>query len=130
MVWASASTGSKAIARTKRLMRFGTDVTRIATRVALKDSRQGRSVAAGTAWWYIGGMKMKTSVTLSEELLEALSREAGQANRSALIEEATWRYLRERQREKRDARELERINEHAERLNEEALDVLSFQTEK
>jgi metal-responsive CopG/Arc/MetJ family transcriptional regulator len=75
-------------------------------------------------------MKIKTSVTLSEELIEALSREAGEANRSALIEEATWRYLRQRQREKRDARELERINEQAERLNEEALDVLSFQTEE
>ncbi|MFO7781637.1 MAG: hypothetical protein R6W94_08410 [Spirochaetia bacterium] len=74
-------------------------------------------------------MKVKTSVNLSEELLEALSRDAGQANRSALIEEATWRYLRERQREKRDAREIERINEHAERLNAETLDVLSFQTE-
>ena len=75
-------------------------------------------------------MKVKTSVTLSEELLEALSRETGHANRSALIEEATWRYLRERQREKSDARELERINEHAERLNDTALDVLSFQTEE
>jgi metal-responsive CopG/Arc/MetJ family transcriptional regulator len=75
-------------------------------------------------------MKVKTSVTLSEELLEALSSETGQANRSALIEEATWRYLRQRQREKRDARELERINEQAEHLNEEALDVLSFQTEE
>ena len=63
-------------------------------------------------------------------LLEALSSETGQANRSALIEEATWRYLRQRQREKRDARELERINEQADRLNAEALDVLSFQTEE
>ena len=75
-------------------------------------------------------MKVKTSVTLSEELFEALSSETGQANRSALIEEATWRCLRQRQREKRDARELERINEQAQRLNEEAPDVLSFQTEK
>lgn len=75
-------------------------------------------------------MKIKTSITLSEELIEALSREAGEANRSALIEEATWRYLRQRQRERRDARELERINEQAEPLNEEALDVLSFQTEE
>ena len=45
-------------------------------------------------------------------------------------EEATWRYLRERQREKRDAHEIERINEHAERLNAEALDVLSLQSEE
>mgnify|MGYP006272267081 CR=1 FL=1 len=74
-------------------------------------------------------MKVKTSITLSEELLEAISRETGRANRSALIEEATWRYLRERQRQARDARELELINEQADHLNKEALDALAYQTE-
>lgn len=95
-----------------------------------EDARRGQDVAEKAFWWYNRRMKIKTSVTLSEEFLEALSREADQTNRSALIEEATWRYLRQRQREKRDARELERINVQAERLNEEALDVLSFQTEE
>ncbi|MFO8065708.1 MAG: hypothetical protein R6V29_13880 [Spirochaetia bacterium] len=75
-------------------------------------------------------MKVKTSVTLSEELLEALSQETGATNRSAVIEEATWRYLRERVREKRDAREVELINEQADELNEEALDVLAFQADE
>lgn len=75
-------------------------------------------------------MKVKTSVTLSEELLDALSEATGTANRSAFIEEATWRYLRARQREARDARELELINQHAKELNEEALDVLEFQTDE
>lgn len=75
-------------------------------------------------------MKVKTSVTLSEELLNAISAETGRTNRSALIEEATWRYLRERQRDVRDRRELERINEHADELNEEAFDVLEFQADE
>ena len=86
-------------------------------------------VAASIDEWYIRGMKVKTSVTLSEELLNAISAEIGHANRSALIEEATWRYLRERQRDARDRRELERINEHADKLNEEAFDVLEFQAD-
>lgn len=77
--------------------------------------------------WYPGGMKVKTSVTLSEELLSAISAETEQSNRSAFIEEATWRYLR--QREARDRSELERINEHADELNAEALDVLEFQAD-
>ena len=75
-------------------------------------------------------MKVKTSVTLSEELLNAISAATDWSNRSALIEEATWRYLRERQRETRDRRELERINEQADALNEEAFDVLEFQTDE
>ena len=75
-------------------------------------------------------MKVKTSVTLSEELLNAISAETGRTNRSALVEEATWRYLRERQRDVRDRGELERINEHADELNEEAFDVLEFQADE
>ena len=51
----------------------------------------------------------------------------GRTNRSALIEEATWRYLRDLQRGVRDAQELSRINDFAEELNEEALDALGFQ---
>ena len=74
-------------------------------------------------------MKVKTSVTLSEQLLDAISREAGQENRSAFIEEATWRYLRQRRREARDENELRLLDEHAAELNEEALDVLEFQSD-
>lgn len=72
-------------------------------------------------------MKVKTSVTLSEKLIEAIAAETDQSNRSAFIEEATWRYLRQRQRETRDKHEIERINEHSEELNDEALEVLGFQ---
>ncbi len=51
----------------------------------------------------------------------------GRTNRSALIEEATWRYLRDLQRGVRDSHELSRINDFAEKLNEEAFDALGFQ---
>jgi len=71
------------------------------------------------------GMKVKTSVTLSEELLHAIDAQAGQ--RSAFIEVAAWAYLRVRERERRDARDLAIINDNAEGLNAEALDALDYQ---
>jgi hypothetical protein len=74
----------------------------------------------------LGGMKVKTSVTLSVELLHAIDAQEGQ--RSAFIEAAAWAYLRVRQRECRDARDLAIINANAERLNAEALDALDYQT--
>ena len=76
---------------------------------------------------YIGGMKVKTSVTLTQELLDAISRVTDAGNRSALIEEATWSYLRARTRAKREKRELELINKNADALNEEAIDVFEYQ---
>lgn len=73
-------------------------------------------------------MKVKTSVTLSEELLGAIDAQAGQGNRrSAFIEAAAWSYLRALERERRDARDLAIINANAERLNKEALEALDYQ---
>ncbi len=72
-------------------------------------------------------MKVKTSVTLSEELLEAIASQSSENNRSALIEEATWRYLRLRRREARDKVELDLINRNADLLNNEVFDVLDYQ---
>lgn len=72
-------------------------------------------------------MKVKTSITLSEELLAAIDQEKNSKNRSHLIEEATWQYLRRRRRLEREKRELENINQNADALNEEAFDVLDFQ---
>ena len=72
-------------------------------------------------------MKVKTSITLSEELLAAIDKEENVKNRSVLIEEATWIYLRHRRRLEREKRELERINQNADALNKEALDVVDFQ---
>jgi len=72
-------------------------------------------------------MKVKTSVTLSEELLEAISAETHAHSRSAFIETAVWDYLQLRRRASRDRRELQLINAHASQLNEEARDSVDFQ---
>ena len=75
-------------------------------------------------------MKVKTSVTLSEDLLAQLDRLLVRGgSRSAVLEEALREYLANRKRRKRDARDLEILNSEADRLNEEALDVLDYQVE-
>jgi metal-responsive CopG/Arc/MetJ family transcriptional regulator len=73
-------------------------------------------------------MKEKTSITLSGEVLEEVDRLAGSKHsRSAFIERVLRRYLRERAKAALQARDLERINEAAERLNLEAAEVLDYQ---
>ena len=73
-------------------------------------------------------MRVKTSVTLPAELLRSLDRAAGgQGNRSRLIEQAVRALLDARARTERDAKEIALINRHADRLNEEAADVLDYQ---
>lgn len=75
-------------------------------------------------------MKLKTSVTLEEETVQAIDEIAGVGgNRSRVIEEAVNEYLRRRDRELRDARDLEILNRNAERLNREVEEVLSYQAE-
>lgn len=73
-------------------------------------------------------MKEKTSITLSSDLLAGIDRLAGpQGSRSAFIERVLRRYLREQALAYYHARDLERINHAAERLNAEAADVLDYQ---
>ena len=75
-------------------------------------------------------MKVKTSITLSEELIrqiDALSNQYG--TRSALIERAVRDFLATAAQRQREARDLEILNRRAEALNAEALDVLSYQIE-
>ncbi len=73
-------------------------------------------------------MKVKTSITLSEDLLRAIDEQASpQGNRSDFIERALRAYLGQILREQQDARDLEVINRQADRLNEEAADVLTYQ---
>ena len=72
--------------------------------------------------------KEKTSVTLSREVLRGVDRAAGsKQSRSAFIEAVLAEYLRARQRAARDARDIELINRHAERLNRDALHGLEYQ---
>lgn len=79
-------------------------------------------------WWYIGGMKIKTSVTLSKEVVALIDKHAeGETNRSAFIELAVRTYLQILQQRDRDRRDLRTINRLSERLNKEAEDVLDYQ---
>ena len=74
------------------------------------------------------GMKSKTSITLSKDLLDDLDRVSGGAgNRSRIIEAATREYINRRMREARELRDLELINKNAGALNTEAEDALSYQ---
>ena len=75
-------------------------------------------------------MKSKTSITLAEDILVRVKRVARKGeNRSQTIE----RLLRERLNDEaaRQAREREvaQINRHADALNAEAADVLTYQGE-
>lgn len=75
-------------------------------------------------------MKVKTSITLSDELVQAIDQYDGAyKNRSDFIEAAIWAFIRQIRRSQQNARDLEIINQNAERLNAEALDVLAYQVE-
>jgi len=73
-------------------------------------------------------MKEKTSITLSREVLTGIDRIAGsRQSRSAFIEAVLLQYLRDRARAQRDARDIEIINRHAEKLNRDAKNGLEYQ---
>jgi metal-responsive CopG/Arc/MetJ family transcriptional regulator len=73
-------------------------------------------------------MKVKTSITLSEDLLDAIDKRSGQfKNRSDFIETAMRVYIERIIREEQNARDLDIINRQADRLNQEAIDVLAYQ---
>ena len=66
-------------------------------------------------------MKEKISITLSGDVLAAIDRVAGsKQSRSAFIEKVLREFLQERARAAVQARDLERINAAAPRLNAEA----------
>ena len=83
-------------------------------------------------------MKVKTSITMSEDLLKVIDKRAAQdrKNRSDFIEAAvrafiplakTGDYRGKSIRDEQYARDLEMINRRADCLNEEASDVLAYQ---
>jgi metal-responsive CopG/Arc/MetJ family transcriptional regulator len=73
-------------------------------------------------------MKEKTSITLSKDVLKNVDRLAGSKHsRSAFIERVLRGYLRQRAKAALQARDLERINNAADRLNLEAAEVLDYQ---
>ena len=73
-------------------------------------------------------MKVKTSITLSEDVLAAVDELAGQSgSRSSVIERVLRDHLARRARARLRARELDALNRQADRLNAEAADVLEYQ---
>ncbi len=80
--------------------------------------------------YYIGSMKIKASITLSEDLVREMDKLMGRSgNRSALVEQALRDYLAAKAQQIRDAKDLEILNRRAHKLNKEAQDVLSYQVE-
>ena len=74
-------------------------------------------------------MKSRISITLSENVVRQMDLFLkGNGNRSAFIEKAIKRYLIETSRFDRDATDIHVLDEHADQLNAEAIDVLTFQT--
>ena len=73
-------------------------------------------------------MKVKTSLTLSEDLLKAIDQFSRQyKNRSEFIEAASWALITQMVRNAPNAKDLEIINRRASRLNREAAEVLAYQ---
>jgi metal-responsive CopG/Arc/MetJ family transcriptional regulator len=74
-------------------------------------------------------MKVKTSITLSEGLLENINELARVANtnRSDFIELAVSTFIQQQRRDQQNAKDLETINKRADALNREAADVLEHQ---
>jgi Arc/MetJ-type ribon-helix-helix transcriptional regulator len=76
------------------------------------------------------GIKRKTSVTLSPTVVRQIDDLAGKSgNRSAVIERAVVAYWTAQKRSKRDARDREILEAHADSLRKEAADVLEFQVD-
>jgi metal-responsive CopG/Arc/MetJ family transcriptional regulator len=71
-------------------------------------------------------MKVKTSITLSEDLVKILNRYAAD-NRSEFIEKALRSFIAQLARDEKTARDIRIINDQAEALNAEAEDVLAYQ---
>jgi metal-responsive CopG/Arc/MetJ family transcriptional regulator len=73
-------------------------------------------------------MKIKTSITLSEQLLATIDELCQpDTNRSAFIENALWAVIHQMRRDAQNARDIEIINRRADYLNQETLDALSYQ---
>ncbi|MBW1785990.1 MAG: hypothetical protein JRK53_05130 [Deltaproteobacteria bacterium] len=75
-------------------------------------------------------MKVKTSISLSQELVRQIDGLTDQyGNRSAVIEKAIRDFLAAEAKRKRDRSDLDILNRHADALNREARDVLDYQVD-
>lgn len=71
--------------------------------------------------------RVETVVNLPKDLLEQANKMNINEQISDVIETALREFVKRRARVERDQRELEIINANADKLNEEALDVLEYQ---
>lgn len=73
-------------------------------------------------------MKIKTSITLSKDVLKTVDKlSRSYKNRSEFIEMALRAYIAQVVRNEQNAKDLEIINQRADTLNSEATDVLAYQ---
>ncbi len=77
---------------------------------------------------YIGSMKIKTSITLSKDILEAIDLHIGAyKSRSEFLETAARIFIDQLKKKEAEQRDLEILNKNSEALNHEAEDVLGYQ---
>lgn len=69
-------------------------------------------------------MKVKTSITLSQELIKAIDKR--HPNRSEFIEQGMRTYLRQLRRAERDAHDMAIYEKYGEELNKEAEETLLY----
>ena len=75
-------------------------------------------------------MKLKTSITLEEEVVAAVARAARDGeSRSQVIERLLRQSLAEQERAAIDRRDRAILDARADELNEEAVDVLGYQVD-
>jgi len=73
-------------------------------------------------------MKVKTSITLTNEVMETIDTYLGEfRSRSEFLETAARNYIAQLVRKKAERRDFEIINQNADSLNAEAMDVLLYQ---
>ena len=73
-------------------------------------------------------MRTKTYISLPDDLLQLMDRFAARyKNRSDFVETALRVFIAQLIRNEQHARDLEIINQRAEQLNKEAMDVLAYQ---
>ncbi len=73
-------------------------------------------------------MKVKTSITLSEELIDAMDQLPDACrNRSSFLELAAWSFIGKLPHDEQTQRDIEIINRRAEQLNAEVMDALAYQ---
>ncbi len=75
-------------------------------------------------------MKVKTSITLSEELIRSIEKLFGkQQNKSEFIEKAVTDYIKNQIKKERDINDLAILNKKSDKLNKEEADVLMYQVD-